>query len=198
MEGKLCGQPTFVSFNSLRAPTRRRHWDLNLSSLPPGPLLLTTRGGGRFYIHTHTHTHTHTLPQKHLVMSGGIFGCYTGGGGVATGVQWVWEKPGLLLNILQCTGRPHNQDLSRSHIRSYVLWRRQQTLPLTVDFCCKVPPCGKIQKRNYYSGRRITANSVIPLTNPQVRLNFVLWPRVSKAAKSPWFFGARYRVTKVG
>ena len=43
--------------------SHHRHWDLNLSGLIPGPLLLTTKAvllnWGRFETHTHTHTHTH-------------------------------------------------------------------------------------------------------------------------------------------
>ena len=74
-------------------------------------------------------------------------------------------------------------------LRNPVLLRPQQTLLLTIDFCCEVPPCGKSQKCNYCPGRSFTANSVNPLTNPLVKLSFVLRPQVAKAAKSPWSTG---------
>lgn len=44
------------------------------------------------------------LPRGHLTTSGDIFSCHSWGRGVL--LDLVGKRPGMLLNILQCTGQP--------------------------------------------------------------------------------------------
>ena len=46
-------------------------------------------------------------PRGHLVISGDIFGCHSGGKGSITDTQWAEARDAV--NILPCTGRPHSK-----------------------------------------------------------------------------------------
>lgn len=42
-----------------------------------------------------------SAPRGHMAMSGDICGCQDW--------EYSWPKPGMLLNVLQCPGRPHRE-----------------------------------------------------------------------------------------
>lgn len=82
---------------------------LNLSELSRVCLLSYLKSSG-------SHLEVTFVPQGHLAMSGHIFGCYTwlaGVQGVPGAGGWLLapreERPGVLVNILHCTGQPLQQ-----------------------------------------------------------------------------------------
>lgn len=54
-------------------------------------------------------------PQGHLAMSGPILVVTSRGGGVWAAREW---RPGMSVTILQCTGHPHNKELSSPNVGS--------------------------------------------------------------------------------
>lgn len=66
--------------------------------------------------------------QRRLAILSDIFCCLGCGGDVA-GTEW--ERQGMLLNILRCTGKPHSEELSGPKCPLHECWETwtQQTLP---------------------------------------------------------------------